>query len=123
MENFDITKEYDKIDTSAARWLKWNRDAHKQEIGIDKINKTDACRWLFNTFYNYSILTNSIYYTHNLIAFLYYYFFKKHKNIRFSLGRRKDVFWIEAPQFISEINSLSNTPCITEKIYNYYNRR
>ena len=122
-ESVQTLNEYDRINTSAVCWLKWDSSSHKKELGIDNINNSASCKWLFYAFYNYSILTNSLYYTRNLFSFLYYFLIKKHKNIRLTLIKKENIFWIDALCFITEIETLSDNPHITEKIYNCYYRR
>ena len=108
---------------TAIKWLMWNKKVRKQELGfVDLDLKNDSHLWFLQAFFMYGIFDNSFYYTKNLVIFFYCYFIRKHKNIRLAL-KKKDIFWIKAPQFVLEVNSLSDNQNITKEIYNSLYRR
>lgn len=111
--------EYDRINTVAVKWLLFNRKTARKNLGIDNFDlKNSSDRWMFQTFFNYGILTNNIYFIkpRHFFIYLYYRVLKHHFNLK--LARKKDeIYWIDTRIFVKETNSISDIPNITSEIY------
>lgn len=117
-----IVQTYDMINTTATRWLAWNKKEWKNELGIYDFDVNDKSHlWLLHIFeiYGYYLDTN-YYLSCDIFTYIKLRYFKKFKRLRRNKLSIK-TFDISAPQFLKDIYYNLNTSKETiEKIYNLY---
>lgn len=117
-ENF---QKYDKINTTAVTWIKYQGLKHNK-IGLSNFNpKRKDHLWLLHMFKSYSYLSGycDYYVKTDLWSYL-----KLKRNKDFKHLKRyiiqPDIYFIDCLVFIQEINSIYNDQDIFNKIYDAY---
>ncbi|MDV3427648.1 MAG: hypothetical protein LIR50_11610 [Bacillota bacterium] len=122
MDKIDY-KKFDTVNTTACRWLMYNRTARGVELGLKYVNLRDKSHlWFIRTFCNYSTFSQNLIFTKNFIIYIYIKYILHVRAIRFKLSDSNRICFIEVPQFIKEVEE-SFGKGITEQIYNTYYRR
>ena len=124
MDKIDY-KKFDIINTTACRWLMYNRKIRKVELGLKDVDlRNKSHLWFVRAFCHYSTFSQNLIFTKNLVIYLYIKYRLHVRAIHLKLYHCDDICFIEAPQFIKEIEGSFGEKGITTKIYDiYYGRK
>ena len=121
MEKFDI---YDKINTTAAVWLKTYKKRIGLPLGIRQFKINDArYKWLLQIINIVSIADGytDFYIECNWFIWFYLRFIKKLKHVKRVKNNYDDITFIDTIIFIKEVcNVCESDTSIIESIYNSY---
>lgn len=114
---------YDNINTWAVRWLIWNAEDKKINLGIKQFNRHNKMHlWLLYMMNSYSIARGyeTIYINCSFWSYLWLKYIKGLKQVqRWRIGDK--ALLIEPLTFAKELcKGFNEAPQITEKIYDTY---
>lgn len=110
---------FDAIDQTAVKWLMYNKDKYKEDIGLSNFNNIEFDNlWLLSICRHYNIFSNrNVYIQTNIFVYFYLRFIKKFNFLRLYKKKLK-IFLIDSTIFKKEIIDFFNVhPDTLKQIY------